>query len=135
MASFAPEDQNGSDGMVIFISGDWNETDTIFCTMPRDYKQATRIGCPMSEKFNMTNKTMTIWTAPGDQNTDKIITAASAVAASLGNVGPSFGKFGPARDYSSVPGPGKLILIICMWIGRLEILTVLVLLFPDFWKN
>jgi len=135
MASFAPEDQNDGDGMIFFVSGDWNETDTIFCTMPRDYKQAARIGCPMSEEYNMMNKTMTICTAPEDRKTDKIISAASAVAASLGNVGPGFGEFGPARDYSGVPGPGKLILIICMWIGRLEILTVLVLFFPDFWKN
>jgi len=135
MASFAPEDQNDSDGMVCFISGDWDETDTIFCTVPRDYKQATRIGCPMLEEYNMTNKTMAICTAPEDRKTDKLISAASAVAVNLGNVGPGFGEFGPTRDYSGVPGPGKLILIICMWIGRLEILTVLVLLFPDFWKN
>jgi trk system potassium uptake protein TrkH len=30
---------------------------------------------------------------------------------------------------------GKLVLIANMWIGRLEIFTVLVLLIPGFWKE
>lgn len=64
-----------------------------------------------------------------------MVSAATAVASALGNVGPAFNRFGPTDDYSEVPGPGKLLLIICMWIGRLEILTVLVLLIPDFWNN
>jgi trk system potassium uptake protein TrkH len=64
-----------------------------------------------------------------------VISAASAVASALGNVGPAFDRFGPTDNYSEVPGIGKLILIACMWIGRLEILTVLVLLIPDFWKD
>ncbi|MHC1631505.1 MAG: TrkH family potassium uptake protein [Methanotrichaceae archaeon] len=64
-----------------------------------------------------------------------MVSATSAVAVNLGNVGPGFGDFGPVSNYSHIPAFNKLILIVCMWIGRLEILTVLVLFIPDFWKN
>ncbi|MCQ8903206.1 MAG: TrkH family potassium uptake protein [Methanothrix sp.] len=59
----------------------------------------------------------------------------SAVASCLGNVGPGFGPVGPYMNYSAIHPVGKLILILCMWMGRLEIMTVLVLLLPDFWKK
>lgn len=58
--------------------------------------------------------------------------AASSVAATLGNVGPGFGLV--ATDYSSVPIIGKIILSFCMWVGRLEIFAVLMLLIPEFWR-
>ena len=64
-----------------------------------------------------------------------MISACSAVATCLGNVGPGLHRFGPTDNFSEVPGIGKLILILCMWMGRLEVLTVLVLLIPDFWKG
>ncbi|MEM2097707.1 MAG: TrkH family potassium uptake protein [Methanothrix sp.] len=59
----------------------------------------------------------------------------SAVASCLGNVGPGLGPVGPYLNYSAIHPLGKLILILCMWMGRLEIMTVLVLLLPDFWKK
>lgn len=59
----------------------------------------------------------------------------SAVASCLGNVGPGFGPVGPYMNYSAIHPLGKLVLILCMWMGRLEIMTVLVLLLPDFWKR
>lgn len=62
-----------------------------------------------------------------------ILTAASAVATTLGNVGPGFGPL--SVNYASVPLIGKLILAFCMWVGRLELFTVLVLLTPTFWKG
>jgi trk system potassium uptake protein TrkH len=62
-----------------------------------------------------------------------MISAVSSVAATLGNVGPGFGLV--AANYASVPIIGKLILSLCMWIGRLELFTVLVLLTPAFWKG
>jgi trk system potassium uptake protein TrkH len=62
-----------------------------------------------------------------------IVSAASSVAATLGNVGPGFGLV--AANYASVPVIGKLILSFCMWLGRLEVFTVLVLLTPAFWKG
>ncbi len=62
-----------------------------------------------------------------------MVSAASSVAATLGNVGPGFGLV--SADYASVPVAGKIILSFCMWAGRLELFTVLVLLTPAFWKG
>ncbi len=59
----------------------------------------------------------------------------SSVASCLGNVGPGFGPVGPAMSYADVNPIGKIILILCMWMGRLEIMTVLVLMVPGFWKK
>ncbi len=63
------------------------------------------------------------------------VTAFSAIASSLGNIGPGFGAVGPAENYASIPYAGKWILIGCMLLGRLEIYTLLILLVPAFWKK
>jgi len=57
------------------------------------------------------------------------LTAFSASATCLGNVGPGFGVVGPDRTYASLTVAPKLILIAEMLVGRLEIYTVLILLF------
>ncbi|WP_066638164.1 TrkH family potassium uptake protein [Desulfolucanica intricata] len=62
------------------------------------------------------------------------ITSLTAVAASLGNVGPGLELVGPSGNYSLIPPPGKIILSLCMVVGRLEIFTVLVLFSYRFWK-
>ena len=62
-------------------------------------------------------------------------TAISAVAATLGNVGPGLGEVGPGLNYAWVPGAAKSILIICMWLGRLELFTVFMIFFPRFWRG
>jgi len=62
-------------------------------------------------------------------------TSISAVAATLGNVGPGLGGVGPSSNYAGLPGAAKFILIICMWLGRLELFTVLMILSPRFWKG
>ncbi len=59
----------------------------------------------------------------------------SAVATTLGNVGPGFNKVGPALSFADIHPAGKMLLFFCMWIGRLEVVAVLVLLVPDFWKK
>jgi trk system potassium uptake protein TrkH len=64
-----------------------------------------------------------------------VISATSAAATTLGNVGPGFNLIGPAMHFGDVHPIGKLVLILCMWIGRLEIYTVVVLLIPEFWKR
>ena len=63
------------------------------------------------------------------------ITSVSAVAASLGNIGPGFGAVGPADNFAQIPFLGKWLLIWCMLLGRLEIYTVLILLVPEFWRK
>jgi trk system potassium uptake protein TrkH len=56
-------------------------------------------------------------------------------AATLGNVGPGLGAVGPMGNYADLHCISKVILILNMWIGRLEIMTVLVLLCPYLWRN
>lgn len=64
-----------------------------------------------------------------------IETILSAVAATLGNVGPGFGMVGPMFSFAELNSSAKMLLFFCMWIGRLEVVTVLVLLVPEFWKK
>ncbi|MFW0858611.1 MAG: TrkH family potassium uptake protein [Dehalococcoidia bacterium] len=61
-------------------------------------------------------------------------TALSSVLATLGNVGPGLGLVGPMENYFFVPAAGKVTLIVCMLVGRLELLTFLALFSPSFWK-
>ena len=63
-----------------------------------------------------------------------IITSFSSVAATLGNVGPGLGAVGPTANYFFLPPAGKIILIICMLVGRLEFFAVAVLIVPAFWR-
>ena len=62
------------------------------------------------------------------------VTALSSVFATLGNVGPGLGLVGPGTNYLFIPPLGKVVLIVCMLAGRLELLTILVLFTPSFWK-
>ncbi|OFY62327.1 MAG: hypothetical protein A2V64_03030 [Bacteroidetes bacterium RBG_13_43_22] len=62
------------------------------------------------------------------------ITSASGVAATLGNVGPALGTLGPVCNYSHIPGISKLVFIVLMIVGRLEIITVFVLFTRSFWR-
>lgn len=58
-----------------------------------------------------------------------------AAIACLGNIGPAFGIAGPMGSYAEFPDGVKLTLTAAMWIGRLEIVTVLVLFHPDFLRT
>ena len=55
--------------------------------------------------------------------------------ASIANVGPSLGNFGPVGTYSMLPDFAKWVLAIVMLIGRLELFTILILFLPSFWKK
>jgi trk system potassium uptake protein TrkH len=57
-----------------------------------------------------------------------LVSAFSASAACIGNIGPGFGLVGPTQTYASLPGLAKLFLVSLMIIGRLELYTVLVIL-------
>ncbi len=61
------------------------------------------------------------------------VSAFSAVAASMNNLGPGLGDV--SANYSSVSDAGKLLLSLAMLMGRLEIFTLLVLFTPEFWKR
>ncbi|HID29194.1 MAG TPA: TrkH family potassium uptake protein [Desulfobacterales bacterium] len=64
-----------------------------------------------------------------------VVTSFSAVAATIGNIGPGLGTVGPTDNYVHIPVLGKWLLILCMLLGRLEIYTVLVLFVPEFWRK
>jgi trk system potassium uptake protein len=61
--------------------------------------------------------------------------ASSAAISCLGNVGPGFAALGPTRNYAAIADSGKLILSLCMLLGRLELFTILVMFSPGFWKR
>ncbi len=61
------------------------------------------------------------------------VTAFSAIATSMNNLGPGLGEV--TTTFASVSDPGKVIAMIAMLLGRLEVFTVLVLLTPEFWKQ
>ncbi len=64
------------------------------------------------------------------------MTASSAVLTCLANVGPGIGPIiGPAGNFSTIADPALYLLSLMMLLGRLEILTVLVLLTPVFWRR
>jgi trk system potassium uptake protein TrkH len=62
-----------------------------------------------------------------------LMTAFSAVAASINNLGP--GLAGVGAHYADLHDPAKWILAFAMLLGRLEIFTLLVLLSPAFWRR
>lgn len=64
-----------------------------------------------------------------------LVTATSAVAASIGNIGPGLGDVGPAANYALLPGLAKWLLSGLMIVGRLEIFPVLVLFTRDLWRR
>lgn len=49
----------------------------------------------------------------------------------LGNIGPGFGAIGPMETFGGLGTLSKALLIFSMWVGRLEVLTVLVVLHPE----
>jgi len=63
-----------------------------------------------------------------------LVSSISAVAATLGNVGPGLGLVGPMTNYAALPGAGKVVLSLCMLLGRLELYTVLVVISARFWR-
>ena len=64
------------------------------------------------------------------------ITAWSGAGSAIANVGPGLGDIiGPAGTYQDLPGSAKWVLLITMIIGRLEVVTALVLLTPAFWRS
>ena len=61
------------------------------------------------------------------------ITAFSAVAATINNLGPGLGEV--SANYAALSDFNKLLLCFSMFLGRLEIFTLLVLLTPAFWRK
>ena len=60
--------------------------------------------------------------------------AMSAVAATLGNIGPGIGAIGPMANYLIFPPQTRALMIVLMWFGRLEVVTVLVIFTRSYWR-
>ena len=64
------------------------------------------------------------------------MTAFSGAATAVANVGPGLGDvIGPADNFSGLPDAAKLVLAAGMLLGRLEIITILILFTPFFWSE
>ena len=55
--------------------------------------------------------------------------------ACLSNIGPAMGSIGPVGDFSSLTEVSKLMMILWMLLGRLELMPILVMLSPGTWKE
>ncbi|MEW5946464.1 MAG: potassium transporter TrkG [bacterium] len=64
-----------------------------------------------------------------------VVTSVTAVAATLWNIGPGLERVGAIENYAFMHPFVKLILSLCMVMGRLELFTVLALFSPSFWKR
>jgi trk system potassium uptake protein TrkH len=64
-----------------------------------------------------------------------VVTAFSAVVATVNNIGPGLGQVGPAGNFGGLSSFQTWVLSFAMLLGRLELLTVLVLLTGHFWRK
>lgn len=62
-----------------------------------------------------------------------VVTSFSAVTACLNNLGPGLGDVG--ANFGEINSPAKWVLCMAMLLGRLEIITLLVVLSPAFWRR
>jgi trk system potassium uptake protein len=61
--------------------------------------------------------------------------AAGAAGTAISNVGPGLAELGPTENFAIVTGWGKIVMVVLMLVGRLEIYTVLLLFHPGLWRR
>jgi trk system potassium uptake protein TrkH len=65
-----------------------------------------------------------------------LVASMSAVAQALGNTGPGLTpQIGPVGNYALLPDGAKWVLSLAMLLGRLELLTIIILFSPTFWRG
>lgn len=64
-----------------------------------------------------------------------IVSAATAALATLSNIGPGLASVGPTENFAFFADWQKLVMILLMWLGRLEFFAVLALVQPSFWRR
>ena len=64
-----------------------------------------------------------------------IVTAFTAVVASINNTGPGLGQVGPSTTYEVLSDAQTWVCTFAMLLGRLEIFTLLVVFTPAFWRK
>lgn len=73
------------------------------------------------------------WQGTGHES--QLLDSATAVTATLNNIGPGLGAVGPTMNFSTFAPQSKLMLSLLMLMGRLELFAILVLFVPSFWKT
>lgn len=64
-----------------------------------------------------------------------VVSSFTAVVACVNNIGPGLGEVGPAVNYGSLSDFQTWVCTFAMLLGRLELLSVLVLFTPQFWRK
>jgi trk system potassium uptake protein TrkH len=64
-----------------------------------------------------------------------LVTSFTAVAATINNIGPGLELVGPTGNFAFFTPFTKIVLILDMLVGRLELFPMLVLFFPGTWKK
>ena len=64
-----------------------------------------------------------------------ITTTITAVAATIGNIGPGLGQVGPLGNFGCFNNLSKLVMSFCMLLGRIEIYPILITMMPSSWKK
>jgi trk system potassium uptake protein TrkH len=64
-----------------------------------------------------------------------VLDAIAAAATTLGNIGPAFGFAGPFGSFEPFSDFSKLVMIGLMWLGRLEVIPIVVLFSRHYWRN
>ena len=68
-------------------------------------------------------------------NGPDLVTSATASAATIGNIGPGLNAVGPTQNFAFWGGADKILMILLMWMGRLEIYAIAALFSRAFWRN
>ncbi len=64
-----------------------------------------------------------------------LVTGITASIACLGNIGPGFNQVGPMASFGPLHPVSKIALTLAMWIGRLEVIAVLVFFRFEVWRS
>ncbi len=62
------------------------------------------------------------------------ITVMAVAATTLGNVGPAFGHAGPLASFAEFSDVSTVVMTVLMWLGRLEIIPIVILLTRQYWR-
>jgi trk system potassium uptake protein TrkH len=96
-------------------------------TVPEDIQRQI-LGFLLFYIFLMTLSSLAVSIIEGDAAIGIVGTAAT-----IGNIGPGYGAIGPMGSFGHLTSLTKIIFIIDMVVGRLELIPFLAMLHPDFW--
>jgi trk system potassium uptake protein TrkH len=71
----------------------------------------------------------------GNDSQHKLLDSATAVAATLNNIGPGLGTVGATQNYGHFSSAAKILFTWLMMLGRVEVYAILVLVLPSFWRG